>query len=46
MDLSRKRLDYCLLAPDGEQIEAGATPPDADGLRGFARGVETRHGPA
>ncbi|UTI62762.1 IS110 family transposase [Paraconexibacter antarcticus] len=45
MDLSRKRLDYCLLAPDGEQIEAGATPPDADGLRGFARGVETRHGP-
>ena len=45
LDLSRKRLDYCLLSEGGEHVEVGAVPPDADGLRGFVRGVGERHGP-
>jgi transposase len=45
LDLSRKRLDYCLLAESGERVEVGAAPPDADGLVGFARHVERDHGP-
>jgi transposase len=45
LDLSRKRLDFCLLDQHGERVEVGAAPPDADGLAGFARGVEARHGP-
>jgi transposase len=45
LDLSRKRLDYCLLAERGERVEVGAVAPDGDGLRGFARRVELRHGP-
>jgi transposase len=45
LDLSRNRLDYCLLDEQGDRVEVGAGPPDGDGLRGFARGVELRHGP-
>ena len=45
LDLSRKRVDYCLLDERGERVEIGAAPPDGDGLRGFARRVELRHGP-
>ena len=45
LDLSRKRLEYCLLAEDGERVENGAAPPDADGLASFARRVERDHGP-
>ena len=37
LDLSRKRLDFCLLDESGERVEVGATPPDADGLRSLAR---------
>jgi transposase len=44
LDLSRKRLDYCLLDREGGRVEVGAVPPDGDGLRGFARRVELRHG--
>ncbi|MCA1678320.1 MAG: IS110 family transposase [Actinobacteria bacterium] len=44
LDLSRRRLDYCLLDERGDRVEVGAAPPDGDGLRGFARGVELRHG--
>jgi hypothetical protein len=36
LDLSRKRLDVCLLAEDGELVAETAAPPDADGLRGLA----------
>lgn len=36
LDLSRKRLDFELLAGSGERVFAGAVPPDADGLRGLA----------
>jgi transposase len=37
LDLSRNRLDYHLLAEEGVTVEAGAAPPDADGLDEFAR---------
>ena len=45
LDLSRRRVDYCLLSPDGELVERGAAPPDGDGLVGFARSLRERHGP-
>jgi transposase len=45
LDLSRNRLDYCLLAEDGERVEVGVAPPDGDGLAGLARRVERDHGP-
>jgi transposase len=36
-DLSRKRLDYCLLDAAGARVESGGAAPDADGLAGLAR---------
>ena len=39
LDLSRKKLDVCLLSQDAEIVEEFAAPPDADGLRGLARRV-------
>ena len=39
LDLSRRRLDVCLLSGAGETIAAFATPADADGLGGLARRV-------
>jgi transposase len=45
LDLSRRRLDYCLLDELGERVEVGAARPDANGLDGLARRVERRHGP-
>jgi transposase len=45
LDVSRKRLDVCLLSEHGELIEEFSAPPDADGLRGPVRHVE-RHGMA
>jgi transposase len=45
LDLSRRRLDVCLLAEGGERVEAWAVAPDADGLAGLARRVAERHGP-
>jgi transposase len=44
LDLSRRRLDFCLLDGRGERVGAGAVSPDADGLVGFARRVEREHG--
>src|SRR5262245_19638096 len=43
LDLSRKRLDFHLLDGDGGTVDVGASPPDADGLRGLTRRLE-RHG--
>ena len=43
LDLSRRRLDFHLLDEQGETVELGAAPPDADGLRGLAARVG-RHG--
>lgn len=40
LDLSRKRLDVCLLDRAGERVWIGAAPPDRDGLAGLARGVD------
>ena len=36
LDLSRKRVDVCLLDERGERVAATAAPPDGDGLRGLA----------
>ena len=36
LDLSRKRLDVCVLDDSGELIVQTTAPPDADGLRGLA----------
>src|SRR5436305_12094716 len=44
LDLSRKRLDYCLREESGERVEVGTSPPDGDGLIAFARRVAERHG--
>jgi transposase len=41
LDLSRKRLDVCLLSEEGEQLDQLAAPPDADGLRGLVRQVSS-----
>ena len=40
-DLSRKRLDVCLLSGEGEQLDQLAVSPDADGLSG-SRGESRR----
>src|SRR5215211_426259 len=36
LDLSRKKIDVCLLSAAGEVVDEWASPPDADGLRGLA----------
>ena len=33
LDLSRKKVDVCLLSEQGEHLDQLATPPDADALR-------------
>ena len=43
LDLSRKRLDVCLLGDGGELVEEFQAPADSDGLDGLARRV-ARHG--
>jgi transposase len=43
LDLSRKRLDYCLLDERGGRVEVGAAPPDGAGLVAFAQRVQQRH---
>jgi transposase len=43
LDLSRKRLDFHLLDDAGATVDVGASPPDADGLRGLTQRLE-RHG--
>jgi transposase len=37
LDLSRQRLDVCVLDADGVTVEVTAVPPDRDGLRGLVR---------
>jgi transposase len=39
LDLSRCKIDVCLLSAAGEIVEEFASPPDADGLLGLARRV-------
>jgi transposase len=45
LDLSRRRVDYCLLGEGGERVGVGAAPADSDGLSGLVSLVELRHGP-
>jgi transposase len=42
LDLSRRRLDVCVLSDDGELVEELAAPPDAEGLR-YLVGKLARH---
>jgi transposase len=39
LDLSRKRVDVCLISSEGELIDRLVAPPDRDGLHGLARRV-------
>ena len=42
LDLSRRRLDICVLDGHGELVAETAVPADADGLRGLARRLAGR----
>jgi transposase len=44
LDLSRKRLDWHVLAVGGELVGRGASPPDRDGLAHLVREVDREHG--
>ena len=39
LDLSRKKLDVCVLSDQGEHLDQLAVPPDVDSLRRLARRV-------
>jgi len=43
LDLSRKRLDVCLLSGEGEHLDQLAVPPDVDSLRQLARRIDEVH---
>src|SRR5215207_8659867 len=43
LDLSRRKLDVCLLGDDGEHLDQLAVPPDVDSLRTLARRIEEVH---
>jgi transposase len=43
LDLSRKRIDVCLLSDEGEHLDQLAVPPDVDSLRALARRIEETH---
>jgi transposase len=45
LDLSRKRLDFHVLDPEGATFDLGAAPPDADGQRALTRRLERHHEP-
>ena len=44
LDLSRRKVDVCLLSGSGEQVDQLAAPPDADALRTLARRIDAVHG--
>jgi transposase len=43
LDLSRVKLDVCLLSDEGEHLDQLAVPPDVDSLRTLARRIEEVH---
>jgi transposase len=43
LDLSRKKLDLCLLSERGEHLDQLAVPPDVDSLRRLARRIDEVH---
>ena len=45
LDLSRRRLDVCVLDEHGERLEVGVALPDAGGLAQLVEHVRDRHGP-
>jgi transposase len=45
LDLSRRRLDVCLVSDEGELVEQRAAPADADGLWALAERVAARGQP-
>jgi transposase len=44
LDLSRKKLDVCLLCEQGEHLDQLAVAPDVDSLRRLARRIDEVHG--
>jgi transposase len=44
LDLSRRRLDVCLLSDQGEYLDQLAVPPDVEGLGRLARRIDEVHG--
>jgi hypothetical protein len=36
LDVSRRKIDVCVMSGAGEIVDELASPPDADGLRGLA----------
>ena len=45
LDLSRRKVDVCLMSGAGEIVDEWASPPDADGLRGLAARAAMHGGP-
>jgi transposase len=43
LDLSRKKLDVCLLSDEGEHLDQLAVAPDVDSLRRLARRIDELH---
>src|SRR5215207_5807856 len=43
LDLSRKKLDVCLLDEEGRHLDQLAVPPDVDSLRRLARRIDEVH---
>jgi transposase len=43
LDLSRKKVDVCLLSERGEHLDQLAVPPDVDSLRRLARRIDEVH---
>jgi transposase len=43
LDLSRKKVDVCLLSDEGEHLDQLAVPPDVDSLKTLARRIEETH---
>jgi transposase len=43
LDLSRKRIDICLLSGQGEQLDQLVVPPDIDSLRTLASRIDEVH---
>src|SRR3954468_2099648 len=46
LDLSRRRLDVCVLSDDGELIARTAAPPDVDGLARRRQKIEFHEQPS
>ena len=44
LDLSRRKVDVCLLSDEGDHLDQLATPPDAEALRTLARRIAEVHG--